>query len=103
MRKMEKEKIKQLVKGVSVYIFYITLIGVGFFIGATWKELKTVPIQKTKAVTKKEISIAINEEKQLLLINKVSGEYIVYSDSVGQTIFMMYASRLSQKVTKDNK
>jgi hypothetical protein len=98
---MKIEELKQVVKNVSVYVFYLTLIGVGFYIGSTWKELSTKPTHKPKSFTKKEISIAINEEKQLMLINKVSGEYVVYSDSIGMCIFSMYANSLTQKITKD--
>ena len=97
------EKFKSDVKSVSVYGFYVLLIGVGFYIGSTWKDLTSKPIQKTVSVTKKEISIAINESKQLMIIDKVTGSYVTYSDSIGMSIFAMYANRLSQKVTKDNK
>ena len=100
---MEKEKMKVVIKNLSVYVLYLALIGIGFYIGSTWTELKMKPIQKTVSVTKKEISIAINESKQLMIIDKVSGSYTTYSDSIGMCIFSMYVSRLSQKVTKDMK
>ena len=100
---MEKEKMKVVIKNLSVYISYLTLIGIGFYIGSTYTELKMKPVQKTVSVTKKEISIAINESKQLLIIDKVTGSYTTYSDSIGMSIFSMYANRLSQKVIKDCK
>ncbi len=100
---MEMEKIKQVSKSVSVYVFYMMLIGIGFFIGSTWKELHLKPIQRTQAIQKKEISIAINESNQLMIVDKKTGGYVTYSDSIANTIFTMYASRLSQKVTKDQK
>ena len=100
---MEKEKMKVVIKNLSVYVLYLAILGIGIYIGSTWTELKMKPVQKTVSVTKKEISIAINESKQLMIIDKVTGSYTTYSDSIGMSIFSMYANRLSQKVTKDNK
>ena len=103
MEQEKKLKLKKVVKELVIVASYLIAISVGVYIGYIWKDLHSTKVQTTKAITKKEISIAINEEKQLLLINKVSGEYIIYSDSVGQSIFKMYANQLTQKVTKDQK
>jgi hypothetical protein len=48
----------------------------------------------------KEISIAVDEHNELLLINKKTGKYQIYSDSVGMCIFKMYSYRIYQKATQ---
>jgi hypothetical protein len=35
------------------------------------------------------------------MIERATGDYIVYSDEIGQTIFGMYANRIHQEVTND--
>jgi hypothetical protein len=45
-----------------------------------------------------EISIAVNESNELIMIERATGDYIVYSDQIGQTIFGMYANRIHQEV-----
>ncbi len=45
-----------------------------------------------------EISIAVNESNELIVIERATGDYIVYSDQIGQTIFGMYANRIHQEV-----
>jgi hypothetical protein len=45
-----------------------------------------------------EISIAVNESNELIMIERATGQYIVYSDEIGQTIFGMYANRIHQEV-----
>ena len=32
------------------------------------------------------------------MVERATGEYIVYSDEIGQTIFGMYANRIHQEV-----
>ena len=51
------------------------------------------------AFSPKEISIAVNESRELIMIERATGTYIVYSDTIGQTIFNMYAARIHQEVT----
>ena len=51
------------------------------------------------AFSPSEISIAVNESNELIMIERATGEYIVYSDTIGQTIFGMYANRIHQEVT----
>ena len=57
-------------------------------------------MEKTNIINQKNIktpdntSVAINEKNQLLLINKQTGEYILYSDSVGISIFNIYAKSI---------
>jgi hypothetical protein len=50
------------------------------------------------AFSPEEISIAVNESNELIMIERATGEYIVYSDQIGQTIFGMYANRIHQEV-----
>lgn len=50
------------------------------------------------AFAPEEISIAVNESNELIMIERATGDYIVYSDQIGQTIFGMYANRIHQEV-----
>jgi hypothetical protein len=48
-----------------------------------------------------ETSIAINERGELMLINRTTGAYQLYQDSVGRAIFNMYAGRIySETIAK---
>jgi hypothetical protein len=55
------------------------------------------PKTKIKYVNKKEVNIAIDEGNRLILIDNFSGEYIIYSDSVGKSIFNSYANQIMTK------
>lgn len=57
----------------------------------------------THAYSPKEISIAVNESNELIMIERATGKYIVYSDTIGQTIFGMYANRIRQEAINVSK
>ena len=76
------------------YVFLLLVLAVGFFVGKTYVELK--PEEKDPLTTQSvdKVSIAVDESNQILIINRETGEYQIYSDSVGITIFKMYANRI---------
>jgi hypothetical protein len=41
-----------------------------------------------------EISVAINERNELMIIDRRNGEYEIYGDSTGIQIFNLYANKL---------
>ena len=76
------------------YVFLLLVLVAGFFVGKTYVELK--PEEKDPLTTQSvdKVSIAVDESNQILIINRETGEYQIYSDSVGITIFKMYANRI---------
>jgi hypothetical protein len=75
----------------------------GFFIGRIsteiFQEKKSSEPPPIKTIN--DISIAVNESNDMLIIDRRDGTYEMYSDTVGLTIFRMYASRIkSQMITE---
>ncbi len=46
--------------------------------------------------TMKDVSVAINESNEVLIIDRASGRFETYSDSVGTSIFKLYAAKMYQ-------
>ena len=67
------------------------------------EETKKVENPYAHAFSPEEISIAVNESNELIMIERATGDYIVYSDQIGQTIFGMYANRIHQEATNVSK
>ena len=85
----------------------ITAISIGFAISEFnhWlkakQEDKPQVIQKMKSVkTLQKTSVAINERNELMVIDRSTGEFEIYSDSIGQTIFSLYAGRIYSQTQK---
>ena len=74
----------------------------GFFIGYYYWQMmshsKASPLKNIQPLTK--TSVAINERNELLIIDRISGTYTVYQDSVGLMIFNLYASKKYDQIVK---
>jgi hypothetical protein len=77
-----------------------------FQLGGLYQKHTSKPTQENPyahAFSPEEISIAVNESNELIMIERATGKYIVYSDQIGQTIFGMYANRIHQEATNAGK
>jgi hypothetical protein len=99
---MNKEKLMEIGKKTLNYVVVAGLVtasfGIGNYMGKNQsikKEVATNPY--AHAYSPEEISIAVNESSELIMIERATGKYIVYSDQIGQTIFSMYVSRIKQE------
>jgi hypothetical protein len=97
-------KIKEFAKKLGNYTLIIGMLVVGFFIGQLSTELfKRNEVSTPPSVRNlDEISIAINESNDILIIDRKDGTYEMFSDSVGMTIFRMYAGRIKNSVSTNN-
>lgn len=96
-----KQKAVLVLKKVTTYIAIVAALAVGYYVGR-WKKYNESQVSDVtnpyKHVhTDTQISIAVNENEELLLIDKSTGNYVMYSDQVGRTIFDMYANRMYQQ------
>jgi hypothetical protein len=91
-----KTKIANSAKKIGNYLLIIGMLFIGIFIGRTSSNMFTeeVKIEKPKIRGTNDISIAINESNDILLIDKSTGTYDMFTDSIGLTIFRMYAGRI---------
>lgn len=88
-------------KPVLTVIAGVAIATTSFKVGAEYGNLseeKVVDNPYAHAFSPSEISIAVNESNELIMIERATGDYIVYSDTIGQTIFNMYAVRIHQEV-----
>ena len=87
----------ELLKGITnklviVLISAITLIG-AFAAGFIYHKQNT-PIERgieMLHIDRSQINLALDEHNHLLVIDKKTGNYTVYDDSIGVAIFKMYA------------
>lgn len=92
-------KTVQQLKQFFSHVFWVALVvvglGIGFGVGYYYKQIKTVEMpSKMKVVKKQDVFIAVDEYQRFMIIEKTTGNYTVFQDSVGQTIFNMYARNI---------
>jgi hypothetical protein len=56
-------------------------------------------IRVDKVNTMDMTSVALNERNELMIIDRTTGRYVIYEDSVGSAIFAMYANRMYARAT----
>ena len=104
---INREKVMNLLKPAMNLVIVAAVGTVMFRLGIAYQNNKNketkVENPYAHAYSPEEISIAVNESNELIMIERATGDYIVYSDQIGQTIFGMYANRIHQEATNASK
>ena len=82
---------------MNITIVTATMIA-GFGLGYYFNELKMKPQAVNETILNREVRIAIDSEDKLIMMDRKTGSYTIYSDSVGRIIFKMYASKIASPV-----
>lgn len=102
MKIITKEQLISVYKKVSHYFIIIVALFLGYIVGhtvGTIVEKTPSPINHfSNLKSSHDISIAVDEDNKLLIIDKNTGTYQIYSDSVGNEVFKIYSNRLYQQV-----
>ncbi len=93
------ELVKKHAKNALSIVIVASVAAASFKLGAKYGNVgkKEAENPYAHAFSPEEISITVNESNELIMIERSTGKYIVYSDKIGQTIFGMYANRISQE------
>ena len=92
-------KVSENLKKFFSHVFWVVLvvagIGIGFGVGFYYKQIKTVEMpSKMVVVEKQDIILAVDENQRLMLIDKNTGNYTIYDNEIGKTIFTLYARNI---------
>ena len=99
------EKAKQAFSHVGKIAIIVSAMVLGFLAGDIYHRVTDAKKEKAPMDLKvvhqlKGTSIAINERSELLIIDRQSGTYEIYQDSIGKVIFNLYASSMYNEVIK---
>jgi 5,10-methylenetetrahydrofolate reductase len=108
MKNEKLKKIKEKVRPVLINITKAIIIGVlvvaSFYQGRfieRYKNGKEIELNVTK-VNKDEVNIAIDESSNLIIIDNETGKYIIYQNSIGESIFKLYARNIWNRGTEES-
>lgn len=92
-----KSFLKKIFKTLSIYLVIFLTILISFFLGFYYKEYsdkhKNVK-HEVKKIQKSEVTLAIDENNYLIIIENKTGNYKIFQDSVGLKIFNLYARNI---------
>lgn len=97
--KVEKDMDKPKKHGFGHYIVHIIALSVGITIGYYYHVFSQFKISNSdkrtvKEITRSNVSIAIDDHDNLMVIDKNTGDYMIYQDSIGISIFNLYAKTI---------
>jgi hypothetical protein len=92
-------KVSESVKKFFSHVFWVALVvtglGIGFGVGFYYKQIKTVEMpSKMVVIEKQDIILAVDENQRLMVIDKGTGNYTIYDNEIGKTIFTLYARNI---------
>ena len=94
---MKIEKLKSSFTELGKYSVITVVIIASFFLGKYYHAFQTEKVVEKVVITKVDkssVNIAIDENNNLMVINKKTGDYVIYQDSIGNSIFKLYAKNI---------
>lgn len=89
------EKLKKVFKVAVNYSLIILGMSVFFTLGYYYKDLKSYSTKnKPQYIKRSEVTIAIDENSNFMIIAKNDGTYTLMEDSIGRAIFDIYAKNI---------
>lgn len=96
INKLNKEKLKNLFLSIGKYSITVIIVIASFFYGRFYESYNK-PVDETMVASKvirADVNLAIDESNNLIVIDKKTGYYTVYQDSLGESIFRLYAKNI---------
>jgi len=89
------EKLKKALKVMLNYSLIILGMSVFFTLGYYYKDIKSYSTRnKPQYIKRSEVTIAIDENSNFMIIAKNDGTYTMMEDSIGRAIFDIYAKNI---------
>lgn len=91
------EKVKVISKQITFYVVIAVTCIASFFIGRYYDKITKKdqkPEIKIETIKKGDVNLAIDQTNNLIIIDTKTGNYTIYEDSVGKTIFSLYAKNV---------
>jgi len=102
----ETKEIKTTPSKLTTYLVIMLSVLGGFTIGYYYNVINDLKMSQGKAsvteVKKATVNLAIDESNNLLVIDKKTGSYFIYEDSVGMSIFNLYARTITNQYKPTN-
>lgn len=101
--KINYKKLKQTSITIGKYLTIGLIVTSSFFLGRYngKTSYETEVIESFKTVNRSEVNIAVDERNNLIIIDTESGNYTIFEDSIGQSIFKIYARNIWTPVSND--
>lgn len=95
-KKSVVEKLKVIGKKVGIITtLSVTVFGafsLGYIYSKSTSKIKPIEVNH---INKTDVNLALDQNNHLIVIDKKTGNYTIYDDSIGVTIFNIYARNIT--------
>lgn len=84
---------QKFIKTLFTIAVIVAALTIGFLSRDYYDKLTTKPVEIKNS---RNTSVALNEYNQLIIIDKQSNKYVIYTDTVGKNIFNMYINQIAK-------
>jgi hypothetical protein len=95
--KNKTSRFKIIFKNIGFYLFATLCCTTSGYIGYWYSQSKNKKESELKVATKikaSQINLAVDQNNNLIVIDKKTGDYVIYEDTVGTFIYSLYAKNL---------
>lgn len=88
---------KKVVNKLFLYVVITGSIIAAYLFGVEHTKLTQKPTYhkvRINKIKKSDVNLAVDEDNHLIIINNKTGNYTIYQDSIGKTIFKLYAKNV---------
>ena len=93
-------KLKEYTGKIGRVILFSLAVILGYSVCEIYHRTKSSPSVAKEVKSISETSVAINERGEMMIIDRKTGDYTIYQDSVGKSIFTLYANSIQAKYEK---
>ena len=98
------EKATKTMKSLGNWILIVTVALSAFFLGYYYPKIKQTIVGEQKAFispkSSSEITVSVTDRGELMVMDRRTGRFEIYDESVGLNVFKAYGSRITQTPTK---
>ena len=95
-KKSVVEKLKVIGKKVGIVTTLCVTVFGAFSLGYIYSRSTTkIKPLEVNHINKADVNLALDQNNHLILIDKKTGNYTIYDDSIGVTIFNIYARNIT--------
>ena len=98
------EKVTSTLKSVGNWILIASVALSAFFLGYYYPKIKQTVLGEQKSFivpkTSQQITVSVTDRGELMMMDRTTGKFEIYAESVGLNVFKAYGSRITQTPAK---
>ena len=98
------QKLSKSLKSLGNWILTVTVALSAFFLGYYYPKIKQTIVGEQKSFivpkTSTQITVSVTDRGELMVMDRATGRFEIYEETVGLNVFKAYGSRITQNPGK---